>query len=82
MGRNLPGYDAAEALGYSLCSYSSNKESAIYTKGKLQLTIDKEGKTKLQAVYKMIILHIGWFTLPNKNFKLFENQMLQLLEGT
>ena len=77
--KDLPGYEEAINLNYSLHSHSGNKESAMYMKGSLSLTVHKNNTATLMSMYKMVILKVENFTFPHKNIELFENQILKCL---
>ena len=76
---DLPGYNEAINLGYSLYCHQPKGSCATYNKGVLGLTIYKNGTAKLTAMYKMVILSIESFSFPNKNIKLFEEQILKCI---
>ena len=78
---NFPGEGEAKKLGYSLYSHSGDKSSATYSKGKLCLIVNKNGTARIIGIYKLIKLDTGEISFPNKNFHIFENQIMHLLNG-
>jgi hypothetical protein len=78
---NFPGEEEAKKLGYSLYSHSGDKSSASYSKEKLCLTVYKSGDARLSSYYKLIRLESGKFSFPHENFHIFENQIIELLNG-
>ncbi len=78
---NYPGYEEAQKLGYSLYCHNGDKSSVSYGKGKLCLTIYNGIEAELHSSYKMIQIKSGKFSFPHKNFHIFENQIMNLLNG-
>ena len=76
---NLPGYEEAYKLGYSLYSHSGNKLSATYNKDRLSLTITTKGEATLSAMHKFVLLKVGPISFPHKNIHNFEKQIKDCL---
>ena len=76
---NLPGHDFAKQWGYSLSSYSSDRNSATYVKDFEECTIflivNIKGQGKLERTIGLIrcIVEIG---IPHPKFSMFENQLV------
>ena len=79
--KDLPGYEEAVNLGYTLYCYSGLKESATYNKGRLSLIVYKNNTATLMSSYKMVIMKVENFSFPHKNIKLFESQIEVCLNG-
>jgi hypothetical protein len=79
MTSNLPGYDEATALGYSLVSYSGNGKQANYYKDNKTLIINNKGNASLWDSIMMIELEIKSFSFPSNNFHLFEKSLDTIL---
>lgn len=75
MNKELPGYDEAIKLGYSLYCHSGNKLSASYFKESLCLTVRVDGTADLSACYKMVELKVNTFSFPHKLMRIFEEQI-------
>ena len=76
---DLPGYEEALDLGYTVRYYGGDKKSASYMKNGVLLTIvSKEYglEAHLELVWKLLLVKTPSFTFPNENFKVFENQVL------
>lgn len=78
---NYQGQDEVEKLGYTLYCHNGDKSIVSYGKGKLCLTIYNGIEANLHSSYKMIQIKTGKFSFPNKNFHIFENQIIDLLNG-
>ncbi len=78
---NFPNQHEAEKLGYSIYSHSGDKSTVCYYNGALTLTVYNGNEAQLLAVYKMIHLKSGKISFPHKNFHVFENQIMRLLNG-
>lgn len=78
---DFPTFKEAVKLGYNLYSYSGDKTIVTYFKDKVCLTIYDGKEAELHSTYKMIQLKTGKFSFPHKNFYIFENQILHLLNG-
>lgn len=80
---DLIGYDFAKENGFTVHSFSGDKEVVWYVDDQgifLECNIidygDREElQYKLSANHKMISLSLGPFSIPNKNFPLFYRQM-------
>lgn len=79
MSNELPGYNEAYKLGYTLYIHSGNKKSATYIKDGIGLTVTDNGKATLSAIYKMVVLKIDSFSFPHKLIHTFENQIKDCL---
>jgi len=79
--KGLPGQEETIRLGYELGYHSGDKSSATYSKGELNLTVYEKGTASLSAMYKMVLISVANFSFPNKNFHIFENQILTVLKG-
>lgn len=84
--KNLPGKEFAEAEGYTLHSYSGNSNSATYTKsypnGTIYLTCYVDNLARLEKVIGMVRCVVDTFSIPNKNFELFEAQLNNIVDET
>lgn len=76
----LPGKDFASSNGYELHHYSGNGNSASYIKNELHLTCYIDGTAELEKILGMVSCKIARFSIPNKNFKIFENQLYCLVQ--
>lgn len=87
---DLPGYREALRLGYTLARYTGNGAQAWYDKGDITLVV----KTRIvdnpaiypdytaelfACPYRMIQLHTGEFSFPNRNFPEFERQITEVV---
>lgn len=81
-----PGKAEAEANDYTLHSYAADRSSATYIKigqeAVLNLTCNtKHGyeEFRLTRIIGVVECAVGPFQMPNKNFPMFEQQLLALL---
>lgn len=81
MIEDLPGYQAAKDLGYTLYSYSGTGDSSRYGKGDLSIQVFKDGYAKMYAVVGMATIAIDPFAFPNKNFHIFESEIQGILDA-
>jgi hypothetical protein len=77
---NLPGEEFAKEHGYTLWSHDSVQKNADYVKSidptlPVHLSINSAGEGTLTRVVGMAICKIGPFSIPNKNFHIFEKQI-------
>lgn len=82
---DLPGYEFAKENGYSLYSNSGSRNIATYTKdtetGTLFLDIERSmQRCKLSKLFGFVECHVGEFSLPNKNFPVFERMLIRIIQ--
>ena len=82
---NLPGIkEVTELLGYELSSYTADGATAYYSKGELTLKVsvftDESKIAMLFALRKLVRINVGPFSFPNKNFEIFEKQLLDVIQ--
>ena len=80
MIEQLPGYNGAIEMGYTLSAYSGDMGSATYRKCGVDLTVYENGTCTLSAVIGMLMLSTGKISFPNKNLKIFEKQVSDVVE--
>jgi len=77
---DLPGHREVKDLGYTLDFYSGNFRSATYTKEGIVLNLvykeDNSLEARLGFIWKLVKIETLNFSFPNKNFKIFEKQIL------
>jgi len=79
-----PGLDEAKRLGYSLTTYSGNRQRADYIKAGLILTVyaakevHQDQTANLSFSNGLIEVIINNFGFPNSNFWIFEKRLLRL----
>ena len=88
MGNRLPGEKEAFELGYRLHYYCADRVSwATYLKDEIFLVVwEVENclRARLDCIYKMLVIKTPDFSFPNKNFQVFEGQIIEVknkLEG-
>ena len=83
--KDLPGYEAAIRLGYTLVAYGGDRKSAHYQNGDLGLHIQKTPYGKLSAdLYSyvgLVRLSVDQLGFPNSNLSLFENEIQEILDA-
>lgn len=75
----LPGDTIARGLGYSLAYHGGDGQSASYMKDGIILTIWHQGsklEARLEFVWKLLVVRTPNFALPNKNWEVFESQIV------
>jgi len=77
----LPGYAEAKRLGYELYAICGQGLGAWYVKDGLTLKVSYNGTATLMGMYKLIQLTTAEISFPHRNFKIFEGQLRQLLDG-
>lgn len=80
----LPGYTFAIQRHYTLYAFAGDHHQAHYQKDAIQLEVKIDGDKLLARMYTYINLvkcEIDWFSLPNKNFGVFEMQIRNILNG-
>lgn len=73
----------AKENGYALHSYSgtrNNMSKANYMKDDLCLTVLTNGEGELTKILGMVQCKIGPFSIPNKNFRMFERQLNNIVQ--
>ena len=73
----------AKENGYVLHSYSGTRNNmgrANYMKGELCLTVLPNGEAELTQILGLVQCKIGPFSIPNKNFKMFEKQLFNVIQ--
>ncbi len=78
---DLPGYEDAYKLGYSLRSYSGNGTSATYGKESFVLTVNKDGTASLWSIVGLVEMEIKKFSFPHPKMSYFERMLLAVVEG-
>ena len=76
----LPFEKVAKELGYYLHSYGVDRESAVYMKNGVTLTVELTERGELRGridfVWKLLTVSTGRFSLPHPKFNVFEGQVL------
>jgi hypothetical protein len=87
----LPGEKEAKELGFSLHCYSGDRRAATYIKdnSKPCIFLDAVFKPDNSVDYTLtgffdglLTVSCGPFSLPNKNFSIFEKKMMKCLQGS
>jgi len=85
---DLPGYDKATELGYTLHHYSGDRKQASYLKDGVTLTVRRtptsvygydELKAELWAVLGLVELRVSDFQFPHPRFEMLEKQIRTVL---
>ncbi len=75
----LPGSDFARDNGYTLSYHATDGSSAVYSKSGIHLDVKCKESRRLEAglsfVHRFLCVTTLTFSLPNKNFKVFEEQI-------
>jgi hypothetical protein len=85
MYSSLPGYEFAMKYKYELYTFAGDHHQAHYQKDNIQLEVKIDGDRLLARLYtyvKLVRCEIGWFSLPNRNFRIFEIQIRNILNAT
>lgn len=73
---NLPGYDEAGELGYTLNMSGGDKSWATYCNNKgIFLTVYDDDTCKIEAFPGLLTISTGKLSFPHSNFSMFENQV-------
>jgi len=80
---NFPGEDFASEHGYALHSHNTERTHINYVKApdpRFPIHLDRlpSGEWTLTKIVGMVICKIGPFSLPNKNFEMFERQIYEI----
>ena len=78
---DVPGYEKAASLGYTLFAFGADHRSATYSKGKLILRIWADNRAEVSSVIGLVILSAGEIGWPNENFHIFEKQVQDILDA-
>lgn len=76
---SFPGDTIAKELGYSLAYHGGDGQSASYMKDGVILTIrnqDSKLEARLEFIWKLLVIRTPNFALPNKNWEIFESQIV------
>lgn len=77
---NLPGREEAEKLGYTMYAFGADRDWASYWKDGLFLTC-RGDTAELSAIRGLVEIKVHRFQFPNKNFRIFENAISDVLGG-
>lgn len=83
MNDDLPGTEFAKDRSYKLHSHGGNRKSATYIKYMsenciIYLTCNDGGTGELTRIIGLITCTTGEISIPNKNFDIFERQLINL----
>ncbi len=81
---DLPGYEEATRLGFSLVYHSGDRRGAGYEKQGIHLDVRITTNTQLEAtlscIHRLLLITTQGISFPNSNFKLFEGQISEAKE--
>lgn len=83
---DYPGYEFAQEHGYALQSHAGRSDGgainrAMYINGDaIYLDVWRDGRAELSKVLGMVKCKIEGFSVPNKNFHIFESQLRAIVQ--